>query len=91
MKIVEEYLKEFNEYKYIVLCNGLFDAGFKNLNDALDHCANQKKRYRYNNYEVYDVDGEDGEDDTKQLERIRESYESYIHYLEERENDDWEH
>ena len=88
MKIVEEYLKEFNEYKYIVLCNGLFDAGFKNLNDALDHCANQKKRYRYNNYEVYDVDGED---DTKQLERIRESYESYIHYLEEHENDDWEH
>lgn len=47
---MEEYLKEFNEYKYIVLCNGLFDAGFKNLNDALDHCANQKKRYRYNNY-----------------------------------------
>ena len=40
---MEEYLKEFNEYKYIVLCNGLFDAGFKNLNDALDHCANQKK------------------------------------------------
>ena len=85
---MEKYLKEFNEYKYIVLCNGLFDAGFKNLNDALDHYANQKKRYRYNNYEVYDVDDED---DAKELERIRESYESYIHYLEERENDDWEH
>ena len=53
---MEKYLKEFNEYKYIVLCNGLFDAGFKNLNDALDHYANQKKRYRYNNYEVYDVE-----------------------------------
>ena len=85
---MEKYLKEFSEYKYIVLCNGLFDAGFKNLNDALDHYANQKKRYKYNNYKVYDVDGED---DAKELERIRESYESYIHYLEERENDDWEH
>ena len=73
---MEKYLKEFNEYKYIVLCNGLFDAGFKNLNDALDHYANQKKRYRYNNYEVYDVDGED---DAKELERMFELFYQYEH------------
>ena len=40
---MEDYLKEFDEYKYIVLCNGLFDAGFKNLKDALSHYTNQKK------------------------------------------------
>ena len=85
---MEDYLKEFDEYKYIILCNGLFDAGFKNLNNALDYYANQKKRYRYNNYSFYNVDDED---DNKELERIRESYETYIqNYLEELENDDWD-
>ena len=83
---MEDYLKEFAEYKYIVLCNTLFDAGFKNLKDALSYYVNQKKYHKYNKYEVYDVDSED---DDKELERIRESYKSYIHYLEERE-DEWE-
>ena len=82
---MEDYLKEFDEYKYIVLCNGLFDAGFKNLKDALSHYTNQKKYHGYNNI-LYDVDSED---DDKELERIREDYKSYIHYLEERE-DEWE-
>ena len=83
---MEDYLKEFDEYKYIVLCNGLFDAGFKNLKDALSNYTNQKKYHGYNNYILYDVDSED---DDKELERIREDYKSYIHYLEERE-DEWE-
>ena len=83
---MENYLKEFDEYKYIVLCNGLFDAGFKNLKDALSHYRNQKKYHGYNNYILYDVDSED---DDKELERIREDYKSYIQkYLEELEYED---
>lgn len=83
---MEEYLNEFDKYKYIVLCDGLFDAGFKDLNTALDYYMNQRKCHKHNNYVLYDVDGED---DDKELERIRESYKSYIqNYLEELEYDD---
>lgn len=67
----------FNDYKYFVLCDGLYDAGFILRQEAYNYLLAARKRNRGHIYKLVAVE----DTDDRELERIRESYEDYKYYL----------
>lgn len=77
MEFNEEKMSEFDTFKFIVLCNGLYETGFTadERKLAYNYYFDRKYQYPHDTYELYEVDSED---DDAELERIRESYISYL-------------
>lgn len=69
----------FQDFKFIVLCDGLFDAGYIDKADALRHIAIMKKTYPSRTYTIFNVEV-DGADDEgqRELDRIWYSYQQQL-------------
>lgn len=70
INLKEVKLMNFNDFTYIVLCDGLFDAGFIFADEAIKYLQEMKRKNPRHAYSLYDVN--DG--DERELERIWESY-----------------
>ena len=62
----------FCDFRFIVLCDGLFDAGFTTKKEAHEYAEAMRKKYPGYAFTVFVVD--DG--DERELERIWCSYQS---------------
>lgn len=60
----------FNAFKFIVLCDGLYEAGFITKSEALCYIADMKKSYPHCSFTIYDVDN----GSERELDRIWYSY-----------------
>ena len=62
----------FNAFKYIVLCDGLYEQGFATRTEALSYLRDVKKAYPHCVFTIYDVDN----GSERELDRIWYSYRS---------------
>lgn len=62
----------FNNFKFFVLCDGLYEKGFLNKSDALRYLADIKKAYPQYNFTLYEVSS----GDERELDRIWYSYQA---------------
>lgn len=60
----------FNDFKFIVLCNEKFDAGFITKLDAIGYINRMKTRYPNCVFTIYEVDN----GDERELDRIWINY-----------------
>ena len=69
----------FQDFKFIVLCDGLFDSGYINKKDADAYVSKMKKIYPSYKYTIFDVE-KDGADDEgeRELDRIWYSYQQQL-------------
>lgn len=70
--------QHFCSFKYIVLCNNLYSAGFYYKKDALEYIESMTKQYSIYGY-VYTL-FEVNSGDERELERIWISYEEYLQF-----------
>lgn len=75
----------FDDYKYFVLCDGLFDAPFMTRTEANNYLVSARRKNRGHIYTIVDADSADD----RELERLREEYEDYQYYLMQLE-EEWE-
>ena len=64
----------FSDFKYIVLCNKIFDAGFIAKREAFQYIDQLKRAYPNCTFTIFEV--EDG--DERELDRIWRSYEEQL-------------
>lgn len=62
----------FNAFKYIVLCDGLYEQGFATRTEALSYLKDVKRAYPHCVFTIYDVDN----GSERELDRIWYSYRS---------------
>ncbi len=68
----------FNAFKFIVLCDGLFEAGFTTKTEAVNYLSDARKAYPQCAFTLYDVNS----GDERELDRI---WQSYVYQQEEYE------
>lgn len=63
-------MMDFNNFKFVVLCDGLFEAGFCTKTEAQNYLADVSKAYPGYKFTLYDMNS----GDERELDRIWQSY-----------------